>query len=65
VCINGTSLTCFGLTNSTFVVAIIPYTYQHTNFHDLKIGGIVNIEFDILGKYIARRLQLEEISKTS
>jgi riboflavin synthase len=47
------------------VVAIIPYTYQHTNFHDLKIGGIVNIEFDILGKYIARRLQLEEISKTS
>jgi riboflavin synthase len=65
VCINGTSLTCFGLTNSTFVVAIIPYTYQHTNFHDLKIGGNVNIEFDILGKYIARRLQIEELSKTN
>lgn len=54
VCINGTSLTCFHIGINTFNVAIIPYTYEHTNFHQLIQGSIVNIEFDIIGKYISR-----------
>ena len=53
VCINGISLTCFNVMNNTFSVAIIPYTLQHTNFHSLQPGDKVNIEFDIIGKYIA------------
>lgn len=56
ICINGTSLTCFEITSSTFKVAIIPYTYEHTTFHQLKPGDSVNIEFDILGKYIQKML---------
>lgn len=54
VTVNGVSLTVCEPTDNTFTVAIIPYTQTHTNFCDLQIGGIVNIEFDILGKYIAR-----------
>ncbi|MCF1751091.1 riboflavin synthase [Mariniradius sediminis] len=54
ICINGTSLTCFNSKNGSFRVAIIPYTYEHTNFHDLKVGDEVNLEFDIVGKYIHR-----------
>ena len=54
VCINGISLTVVDSTKSTFAVAIIPYTYEHTNIHTLNIGDEVNIEFDILGKYIAK-----------
>jgi riboflavin synthase len=54
VCLNGTSLTVFDSHPEGFSVAIIPYTYQHTNLHKLKVGDRVNIEFDILGKYIAR-----------
>ena len=54
VTINGVSLTCFDITDSSFAVAIIPYTYQHTNFNQLEIGGTVNLEFDIIGKYISR-----------
>jgi len=54
VCINGISLTCFDLSDNAFSVAIIPYTYQHTNFNSLKPGNLVNIEFDIVGKYIAK-----------
>lgn len=54
ICINGTSLTCFNSKNGSFRVAIIPYTYEHTNFHDLKVGDEVNLEFDIVGKYIQR-----------
>lgn len=54
ITINGTSLTCFNSQNGKFSVAIIPYTYDHTNFHQLKIGDRVNLEFDILGKYIQR-----------
>lgn len=56
VCINGTSLTAFNITDMSFQVTIIPYTYQHTIFHQLKVGDKVNIEFDIVGKYIQRML---------
>lgn len=54
VTINGVSLTVCAPTENTFTVAIIPYTREHTNFQDITIGSVVNIEFDILGKYIAR-----------
>ena len=54
VTVNGVSLTVCEPTENTFTVAIIPYTMENTNFHDIKIGTVVNIEFDILGKYIAR-----------
>ncbi|MCH5310431.1 MAG: riboflavin synthase [Prevotella sp.] len=54
VTVNGVSLTVCNPTNNTFQVAIIPYTLEHTNFCDIKVGSVVNIEFDILGKYIAR-----------
>jgi riboflavin synthase len=54
VCISGVSLTVINSLDSSFEVAIIPYTWEHTNFHQLKIGDRVNIEFDILGKYIAK-----------
>ncbi|TVP45577.1 MAG: riboflavin synthase, partial [Mongoliibacter sp.] len=54
ITINGTSLTCFNSKNGKFSVAIIPYTYEFTNFHQLKVGDEVNLEFDIVGKYIQR-----------
>ncbi len=54
VTVNGVSLTVVNPTDDTFQVAIIPYTRQHTNFRDIKVGSVVNIEFDILGKYISR-----------
>ena len=54
VTVNGVSLTVCNPTDNTFSVAIIPYTYENTNFHDIKKDSVVNIEFDILGKYIAR-----------
>lgn len=54
VTVNGVSLTVCNPTDNTFKVAIIPYTMEHTNFCDIKYGTVVNIEFDILGKYIAR-----------
>jgi riboflavin synthase len=56
VCINGTSLTCFNSEPGKFRVAIIPYTYEHTNFNQFKIGTAVNLEFDIVGKYVKRLL---------
>lgn len=52
--VNGVSLTVFNTTDNSFQVAIIPYTFEHTNFHQLKEGSIVNLEFDIIGKYISR-----------
>lgn len=58
VTVNGVSLTVCSPTANTFQVAIIPYTFEHTNFCDIKKGSVVNIEFDILGKYIARLQQL-------
>lgn len=54
VCINGVSLTVINPTTNTFQVAIIPYTYENTSFKSLQEGDPVNLEFDILGKYIAR-----------
>lgn len=54
ICVNGVSLTAFNLRDDSFSVAIIPYTYEHTNFHSLKPGDLVNIEFDIIGKYVQR-----------
>ncbi|MEG1580485.1 MAG: riboflavin synthase [Bacteroidaceae bacterium] len=54
VTINGVSLTVCNPTDTSFQVCIIPYTYEHTNFHTIKIGSKVNIEFDIIGKYISR-----------
>ncbi|WP_092742135.1 riboflavin synthase [Hymenobacter psychrophilus] len=56
ICINGTSLTCFESTDDGFSVAIIPYTYEHTTFQDLRPGDRVNLEFDIVGKYVAKLL---------
>ncbi|MBT2557568.1 riboflavin synthase [Hymenobacter sp. ISL-91] len=56
ICINGTSLTCFNSTDDGFSVAIIPYTYEHTTFQDLRPGDRVNLEFDIVGKYVAKLL---------
>ena len=54
VCVNGVSLTVVNSKDTSFSVAIIPYTFEHTNFKDLKVGDCVNIEFDILGKYISK-----------
>ena len=59
VTVNGVSLTVCNPGANTFQVAIIPYTLEHTNFCDIKPGSVVNIEFDILGKYIARLHQFE------
>ena len=59
VTVNGVSLTVCEPTTNTFKVSIIPFTYEHTNFHNIKEGTIVNIEFDILGKYISRLQELQ------
>lgn len=56
VCVNGVSLTCFNSRDNGFTVAIIPYTFEHTNFQHLKPGDTVNLEFDIIGKYVQRLL---------
>ena len=56
VCVNGVSLTVVDSYNNSFSVAVIPYTYTHTNFQHLKNGHLVNIEFDVLGKYIRKLL---------
>lgn len=57
VTVNGVSLTVCNPTDDTFQVAIIPYTYEHTNFHAIKVGSVVNLEFDIIGKYLSRMIQ--------
>lgn len=59
VCINGVSLTVVNSKENSFSVCIIPYTYEHTNFHSIKKGTVVNLEFDILGKYISKLTQLK------
>jgi riboflavin synthase len=58
ICINGISLTAFDAVGDRFKVAIIPYTFDHTNINSVKAGTFVNLEFDIIGKYIARLLKL-------
>lgn len=60
ICINGISLTAFNIKKKTMKVAIIPYTYEHTNIKNVKEGDIVNLEFDLVGKYMLRKLSLKE-----
>jgi len=57
ICINGISLTVVNSHVNSFSVAIIPYTYEHTNLHAVRVGDTVNLEFDIIGKYVARLMQ--------
>lgn len=59
ITVNGTSLTVINSGINTFSVAIIPYTYEHTNFHTFKAGSLVNLEFDVVGKYITKMQQLQ------
>lgn len=61
VCVNGVSLTVVDSRHDGFSVAIIPYTYEHTNFNQIKVGTRVNIEFDIIGKYVSRIQNLKEL----
>ena len=56
ICINGVSLTAFNTAENSFMVTLIPYTWEHTNFSSLKVGDNINLEFDIIGKYVARLL---------
>ena len=59
ICINGISLTAFDVKKKTFRVAVIPYTWQNTNLQYIKIKDTVNLEFDLIGKYITRKLSLK------
>jgi len=59
ICVNGVSLTLINPTTDTFQIAIIPYTHEHTNFKNILKGTQVNIEFDIIGKYIAKILKAQ------
>ena len=65
IAVNGTSLTVINSKKNEFSVAIIPYTYEHTNFHQLKVGDKVNLEFDMIGKYLQKlaKAYLEDFSK--
>lgn len=58
VCVNGISLTAFNVSNNSFTVAIVPYTYNHTNIKNIRVNSLVNIEWDLLGKYILRQSEL-------
>ena len=57
ICVNGISLTVVNSRDNAFSVAIIPYTFEHTNLQNVKVGSTVNLEFDIIGKYVSRLLQ--------
>jgi riboflavin synthase len=57
ICVNGISLTVVNSKANRFSVAIIPYTFEHTNLHNVREGSVVNLEFDIIGKYVARLMQ--------
>lgn len=57
ISVNGVSLTVVNSKEGSFQVAIIPYTYEHTNFHEFRVGTVVNLEFDIVGKYITRMIR--------
>jgi riboflavin synthase len=59
ICVNGISLTCFDITQNEFTVAIIPFTSEYTNMKEVKAGSEVNLEFDVIGKYIQRHLDLK------
>ena len=60
IAVNGTSLTCFNVSKDAFTIAVIPYTFEHTNIHQVQKDTVVNIEFDILGKYVQRKLELSK-----
>jgi len=62
ITVNGVSLTVVDSTLNSFSVCIIPFTYEHTNFHQLKVGDKVNLEFDIIGKYVARLLEKQQLN---
>lgn len=57
ITVNGVSLTVVNSRENSFSVAIIPYTYEHTNFHQIKVNDLVNLEFDVIGKYVAKLLK--------
>jgi riboflavin synthase len=57
ICVNGISLTVVNSQANSFSVAIIPYTFEHTNLHQVREGSVVNLEFDVIGKYVARLMQ--------
>jgi riboflavin synthase len=59
ITVNGTSLTCFNSELNKFTVAIIPYTYEYTSIKNVKVGSVVNLEFDIVGKYVKRLMSLQ------
>lgn len=63
IALNGISLTIFNITNATFTVAIIPYTYEHTNMHTLALGHKANVEFDVVGKYVGRMRIRESLNQ--
>ncbi len=63
ICINGVSLTVAELGADYFAVAIIPYTFFNTNFHILMSGDLVNVEFDVIGKYFVRQMQLKDLTE--
>jgi len=63
ICLNGVSLTVFNVGRDEFTVTIIPYTYEHTNFHTIVPDCELNAEFDVLGKYLLRMNSLNEISQ--
>jgi riboflavin synthase len=63
ICLNGISLTAFMVEGNSFAVAIIPYTYEHTNMKSINVGDEVNVEFDIIGKYLSRMIEVQ--SKTT
>ncbi|MBA2250475.1 MAG: riboflavin synthase [Chitinophagaceae bacterium] len=60
VCLNGISLTAFNVTSNKFTVAVIPYTYHHTNIRMLEINDTVNVEFDMIGKYVQRITEMQK-----
>jgi riboflavin synthase len=60
VCVNGISLTAFHVKRKSFAVAIVPFTYEHTNIKEVQEADLVNLEFDLIGKYLLRRLSLKE-----
>lgn len=63
ITVNGTSLTVVDSEDTRFSVCIIPFTYEHTNFHTLQVGDRINLEFDILGKYVSKLLQKQNLIK--
>jgi riboflavin synthase len=65
IAVNGVSLTVAGVDDRRFDVQIIPYTWTHTNFNAFKAGDIVNLECDILGKYVARAIELSGAARTA